>query len=229
MTSEPDAEAEGAATAALLAGSHVNVDLAPVADLVAPGGFEAAQGRGFRGDPTRVAALASAFARGLQRGRVAGTAKHFPGIGSLAVSTDTSVGRLQLSDAQLQDQLLPFRRLASEHVDLVMLANAVCPPWDPDRPAVFSTAVVQALRQQLGYDGVVVTDDLDAPSLAGDPGGKAVSAVAAGADLVLFSSESDGAAAYDGLLAAARSGRLAPARLLESYHRLLQLRSRLVS
>jgi beta-glucosidase-like glycosyl hydrolase len=76
---------------------------------------------------------------------------------------------------------------------------------------------------------VVVTDDLGAPSLPGDPGAKAVSAVAAGADLVLFSSESDGAAAYDALLAAARSGRLAPARLLESYHRLVELRSRLVA
>ena len=102
MTGESEAEAEGAATAGLLAGSHVNVDLAPVADVVASGGFEAAQGRGFRGDSSQVAVMASAFARGLQKGRVAATAKHFPGIGSLAVSTDTSIGRLQLSAAQLQ-------------------------------------------------------------------------------------------------------------------------------
>jgi beta-N-acetylhexosaminidase len=88
--------------------------------------------------------------------------------------------------------------------------------------------VVERLRQDLGFGGVVITDDLGAPSLAGDPGAKAVLAVEAGADVVLFSSNGDGQAAYRALLAAAQSGRLAPARLLESYRRVVALKGTLV-
>jgi beta-N-acetylhexosaminidase len=228
MGSEADAAAEGAATATLLSKNHVNVDLAPIADVVSPGSFEANQGRGFNGGSERVGGLATAFAGGLQRGGVAATAKHFPGIGSLAVSTDTTVGRLQPSPGQLEDQLKPFRRLVNGRVAMVMLANAVCATWDAERPAVFSPRVVERLRQDLGFGGVVITDDLGAPSLAGDPGAKAVLAVEAGADVVLFSSNGDGQAAYRALLAAAQSGRLAPARLLESYRRVVALKGTLV-
>ena len=125
IDSEAVADSEGAATASLLAASHVNVDLAPVADVISPGGFEARQGRGFSGTSERVAALATAFAAGLQRGRVAATAKHFPGIGSLALDTDHTLGQLQVSPAALSDQLVPFRRLIEHDVSLVMLANIV--------------------------------------------------------------------------------------------------------
>jgi beta-N-acetylhexosaminidase len=230
MDNESQALSEGAATATLLAGTHVNVDLAPVADVITPGGFEAGQGRGFNGGSDRVATLASAFARGLQQGRVAATAKHFPGIGSLALDTDNYPGQLQLSPPALQDQLVPFRRLIDDGVDLVMIANAVCPVWDADRPAVFSHRVVDGLlRQQLGFGGVVITDDLEARSLQGDLGMRAVQAVEAGADVVLFSSAAAGRAAYQALLAAAESGRLSVPRLLESYHRLQALKAKLAS
>lgn len=230
IDSEVLAESEGAATAALLAANNVNVDLAPVADVVSPGGFEAAQGRGFPGAPDRVAALATAFAGGLQRHRVAATAKHFPGIGSVAQDTDHTLGHLQLSPAAMREQLIPFRRLVDQGVDMVMLANAVCPVWDADWPAVFSRNIAEGvLRQQLGFRGVVITDDLEALSLQGDLGERAVQAVEAGADLVLFGSAAGGRAAYRALLAAAQSGRLSGSRLLESYHRLRALKANLAA
>jgi beta-N-acetylhexosaminidase len=229
IDSEAAAEREGAATAELLAGNHLNVDLAPVADVVSAAGFEAGQGRGFSGSPDRVGALASAFAGGLQRGKVAATAKHFPGIGSLALDTDQTLGQLQLSEAALRDQLVPFRRLIQGGVDLVMLANAVCTAVDPAHPAVFSKPVVDLLRNQLGFHGVVITDDLGAASLRGDPGERAVEAVEAGADIVLFGSAAGGRAAYRALLAAAESGRLSDSRLLESYRRLQALKAGLAS
>jgi beta-N-acetylhexosaminidase len=230
MDNESQAQSEGAATATLLAGSHVNIDLAPVADVITPGGFEAGQGRGFTGSSDRVAALASAFARGLQQGRVAATAKHFPGIGSLPLDTDNYPGQLQLSPPALQDQLVPFRRLIDDGVDLVMVANAVCPVWDADRPAVFSQRVVDGLlRRELGFGGVVITDDLEARSLQGDLGTRAVQAVEAGADIVLFSSAAAGRAAYQALVAAAESGRLSVPRLLESYRRLQALKAKVAS
>jgi beta-N-acetylhexosaminidase len=230
IDSEPLAESEGAATGSLLVASHVNVDLAPVADVVSPGGFEARQGRGFPGGPDRVAALATAFAGGLQRRHVAATAKHFPGIGSLALDTDHTLGQLQLSPAAMQDQLVPFKRLIDHGVDLVMLANAVCPVWDAARPAVFSRNVAEGLlRHQLGFSGVVITDDLEAQSLQGDLGERAVQAVEAGADVVLFGSAAGGRAAYRALLAAAQAGRLSGPRLLESYRRLRGLKASLAT
>ena len=230
IDSEALADSEGAATASLLAASHVNVNLAPVADVVSPGGFEAGQGRGFPGGPDRVAALATAFAGGLQRRHVAATAKHFPGIGSLALDTDHTLGQLQLSPAAMQDQLVPFRRLIDHGVDLVMLANAVCPVWDAARPAVFSRNVAEGLlRRQLGFGGVVITDDLEARSLTGDLGERAVQAVEAGADLVLCGSAAGGRAAYRALLAAAQAGRLSGQRLLDSYRRLRGLRASLAA
>ncbi|MBJ7598721.1 MAG: hypothetical protein DLM67_23190 [Candidatus Nephthysia bennettiae] len=226
--SEALAQSEGAATAALLATNHVNVDLAPVADVVSPGGFEAAQGRGFPGSSERVGALASAFAGGLQGGRVAATAKHFPGIGTLTLDTDHTLGQLQLSPAALQDQLVPFRRLIEHGVDLVMLANAVCPALDPAQPAVFSRNIAEGLlRHQLGFGGVVITDDLEAQSLRGDVGERAVRAVEAGADVVLLASAAGGRAAYNALLAAVQSGRLSGERLLQSYRRLRALKANL--
>jgi beta-N-acetylhexosaminidase len=229
MASENDARSEGEATAALLISSHINVNFAPVADVAAAQGFEAAQGRGFAGDPHRVAALADAFAQGLQSGGVAATAKHFPGVGSLSVDTDTVLGRVGASEAELEEQLIPFRQLSQDGVDMVMLANAVYAGWDPEKPAVFSSKVIGQLRQKVGFQGVVITDDLNAASLSGDVGTRAVEAVAAGADIALYGSPGAGQAAYAALLAAAESGRLPRSRLLQSHERLIALKAKLTT
>jgi beta-N-acetylhexosaminidase len=227
MASEAEARTEGQATAALLVSNHINVNFAPVADVTAAHGFEAAQGRGFAGDSRRVAALADAFAQGLQSGGVAATAKHFPGVGSLSVDTDTALGRVGASEAELEEQVVPFRQLSQGGVDMVMLANAVYPAWDAERPAAFSPRVIGQLRQRVGFQGVVVTDDLNAASLSGDVGSRAVEAVAAGTDIALYGSPAAGQAAYTALLAAAQSGRLSRSRLLESHDRLTALKAKL--
>ncbi len=227
MASEEEARSEGQATAALLVSNHINVNFAPVADVTAGQGFEAAQGRGFPGDSHRVAALADAFAQGLQSGGVAATAKHFPGVGSLSVDTDTALGRVGASAAELEEQVVPFRQLSQGGVDMVMLANAVYAGWDAEKPAVFSSKVIGQLRQRVGFQGVVITDDLNAASLSGDVGTRAVEAVAAGADIALYGSPAAGLAAYAALLAAAQSGRLSRSRLLESHDRLIALKAKL--
>jgi beta-N-acetylhexosaminidase len=228
MASEAEARSEGQATAALLVSNHINVNFAPVADITAAQGFEAVQGRGFAGDSHRVAALADAFAQGLQSGGVAATAKHFPGIGSLSVDTDSVLGRVGASDAELEEQLVPFRQLSQGGVDMVMLANAVYADWDPEKPAVFSSKVIGQLRQRVGFQGVVITDDLNAASLSGDVGTRAVEAVMAGADIALYGSRAAGQAAYAALLAAAQTGKLSRSRLLESHDRLIALKAKLI-
>ena len=226
-----EARGEGEAAGALLAGDHVNVDLAPIADVSRPGsGFEAAQDRGFGGDPEQVASLAAAFAYGLRQHGVAATAKHFPGIGSLAEDTDARVGRVDLPRDRLEQELLPFRRLIGEGVELVMLANAVFTAVDARAPAMFSPAVVQdLLRRELGYGGVAITDDLDStPGPDRDPGARAVAAVAAGDDVVLYRLPADGPVAARALLAAVRDGSLSEARVREACDRVVALKHRLV-
>jgi beta-N-acetylhexosaminidase len=227
MASEADARSQGEATAALLLSNHVTVNLAPVADVTSEHAFEAVQGRGFAGDPPTVAALADAFAQGLQARGVAATAKHFPGIGSLSVDTDHALGRVNSSGAELEQQILPFKQLVHDGVDMVMLANAVYAGLDGANPAVFSPKVVQVLRQELGFRGVVITDDLNAASLSGEVGNRAVQSVSAGADIVLYGSPEGGRAAYRALLAAAESGQLSRSRLLESHERLVALKAKL--
>jgi len=190
IASPAEAFRQGQATATFLEGYHINVDLAPVADVdQAESGFEVRQGRGYAGNAARVAGMANAFTQGLQRQGVAATAKHFPGIGSLKLTTDAGVGRVSAPARQLEIELQPFEAVIDDGVDLVMLANAVYEAWDPGAPAVLSPSIVQdLLRRRFGYDGVVITDDLALPPIAGsDVGARAVLAVQAGADVALYS------------------------------------------
>jgi beta-N-acetylhexosaminidase len=226
-----EAQRQGEATGALLATDHINVDLAPVADVSVPGtGFEAAQGRGFAGDPAQVGALADAFARGLQRQRVAATAKHFPGIGSLARDTDAQIGHVELAADQLRQDMAPFRQLIADGVDIVMVANANYRALHDEKPAVFSSVIMQdLLRKDLGFEGVIITDGLDGPrDLPGDTGGRAVTAVNAGVDIVLFTPESDGPVAGAALVAAVRRGALPHGRMRDAYDHVVALKRRVV-
>jgi beta-N-acetylhexosaminidase len=231
ITSPEEAFGQGDATGLLLAANHINVDLAPIADVSRDGlGFEAAEGRGFSGEPAQVAALADGFARGLQGRRVAATAKHFPGIGSLTHNTDAQLGHVELPGEQLQQELIPFRRLIEGGVDIVMTANAVFPTLDPGMPAVFSPAILQdLLRGQMGFQGVVITDGLDSPpDLAGDLGSRGIMAVKAGADVVLFASPAAGPGVRRALLGAAQDGRLPERRLRDAYAHVVALKGRVV-
>jgi beta-N-acetylhexosaminidase len=127
---------------------------------------------------------------------------------------------------QLDQDLAPFRQLVDGGVALVMLANALYPALDADAPAVFSPRIVQGLlRGQLGFRGVVITDDLAAtPELPGDAGGRAVAAVGAGADVVLYGPPAAGPVAYQALVWAAGVGALPRARLEDAYRHVLELK-----
>lgn len=230
IASPAEAFRQGQATATFLEGYHINVDLAPVADVdQAESGFEVRQGRGYAGNAARVAGMANAFTQGLQRQGVAATAKHFPGIGSLKLTTDAGVGRVSAPARQLEIELQPFEAVIDDGVDLVMLANAVYEAWDPGAPAVFSPSIVQdLLRRRFGYDGVVITDDLALPPIAGsDVGARAVLAVQAGADVALYSPVEAGPVARQALLVAAQSGALPHTRVEEAYQRVTRLKARL--
>jgi len=223
----PDRAAEeGAATGAALAPLGVDVDLAPVLDLAGP----VLGSRAFAVKPKRVAELGVAFGGSLQDAGVAATAKHFPGLGAAAVNTDLEPSSIELSAAELRRALVPFRAAIDADFGLVMVANATYPGLDPKRPASQSPRVIDGLlRDELGFGGVVITDDLDAGALTGAgiaEGDAAVAAVRAGADLAL-TALSPGVDAHRALTRAIRDGSFPHPAAVESCARTTALRERL--
>lgn len=221
------ARSEGLATGRSLEALGIDIDLAPVVDVPASSASFIAP-RAFGRDPKRVARLGGAFADGLQRGGVGATLKHFPGLGSAPANTDFSSTVVSVPRSRLRRELIPYRGTGAR---LVMLATAVYPAYDRRRPAAFSRRVATGvLREKLGFDGVVVTDDLETPAVRAftSPAEGAVRSVAAGADMALVvGTEDGGAAAFERMLTAARSGRLSRKRLEASHERSDALRAAL--
>jgi beta-N-acetylhexosaminidase len=223
------ARAEGRATAATLRAAGMNVDLAPVVDVVRPEGALHTEGRGFGFTAASAARFGAAFARGLRAGGVAATAKHFPGFGSAVVNTDERAVRISVGLPELREvDEAPFRAAtAPGGAQLVMLSSAVYPALAPG-PAVLSPRVVRGeLRDGVGFDGVTISDDLEAPAFAayGGASAAAVRAARAGVDLLLFARTYAGAdRAARALAAAVREGRVDREELERSRERVVALR-----
>ena len=178
-----------------LLAAGVNVNLAPVTDTV-PTSLGAANqpiGRYRRdfapGSPQTNAQYAAAFVRGSLAAGVAPTAKHFPGLGRVTGNTDvTAVGITDRTTSADDPYLAPFSAAVKAGTPLVMISSARYPRIDPDNQAVFSRAVItDLLRGRLGFDGVVITDDVGAAKAvaAVTVGQRATRFLAAGGDIVL--------------------------------------------
>ena len=211
----------------------VTMDLAPVADTV-PAGTEDANppigafSRQYGSDPAVVAAAVTAVVAGLQDAGVAATVKHFPGLGRVDVNTDTDAGATDPETNPDDPHLQPFAAAVTAGTAAVMVSSASYPQLDPDRPAVFSPAVLGLLRERLGFPGVVVTDDLGAAAaLAAVPvGQRAVDAVAAGVDVVLTVRTGDAAPMAGALAERAAADPAFAARVEASALRVLALKER---
>ncbi|HEX6968569.1 MAG TPA: glycoside hydrolase family 3 N-terminal domain-containing protein [Micromonosporaceae bacterium] len=212
-----------------LAAVGVNVNFAPVADVLGANS-KVIGSRSFGADPAAVAGQVAAAVRGLQRAGVAATLKHFPGHGHTAVDSHHDLPVLAQDRAALTtDDLPPFTAGIEAGAWLVMSGHLDVRAIDPGRPATFSRKVlVDLLRGELGFTGVVVSDALNmAPAKRWTPGEAAVRALAAGNDLLLM--PPDLAAAHEGLLTAVRDGRLPRQRLVEAATRVLTLKFRLAA
>jgi len=227
MGTASKARAEGAATGAYLRKLGIDLDLAPVLDTpYSPGSWLGT--RAFSRDPRLNASLGPAFVAGLQSGRVAATAKHFPGLGTARATTDTSAVVLPTSKAALDARLLPFRAAIDGGVDLVMVSNAGYTALDPTgAPAVLSRPIVVGLlRGRLGFRGVVISDALEAPGPSARPAAP-LTASAVGVDVLLYTSEAGSEAAYTKLLAGARAGFVPRSALTSSWNRIQALKHKL--
>ncbi len=221
---------QGVATGAALLDLGVNCDFAPVADVPrSTASFMYLQGRTWSFDPTVTATLSDAFASGLRSAGVVPTMKHFPGVGRSRLNTDLNVVTLTTSKARLAPDLEPYRLAIAHEVPMIMLSNVTYTAYDTANAAGWSRAIVKGLlRDELGFQGVTMTDSLSGISAArGVPASKlAFRAAIAGTDMILISSSraiTD--AAYDLLLAEARAGRIPRAGLQASYDRILTLKA----
>jgi beta-N-acetylhexosaminidase len=178
------ARAHAQATALMLSEVGINVDCWPLLDVSQPDTTEAISIRALGHEPMRVAAMGRAILDGLRTGGVVGVVKHMPGHGRAVVDTHHHLPTVTASDAELEIDIEPFRSLAD--APMGMTSHIVFDAWDKERPATLSPIVVeQVIRGKIGFDGLLMTDDIDMKALSGTAGEKAAGAIAAGCDLVL--------------------------------------------
>ena len=209
----------------------VDWDFAPVLDVDTNPHNPVIGARAFHQQADWVARLGLAFAAGLERAGVAACGKHFPGHGDTDLDSHLALPRLAHESARLAAiELLPFRAAAQAKLPSLMTAHVVFSELDSEVPATLSPAVLSGLlRQQLGYDGVVISDDLEMRAVLDHFGVEtaAVRAVAAGIDALLVCHSAERAhAAIDALERARRVGDLPEARGNEALSRLQALARR---
>lgn len=223
-----------------LADVGVNMNLAPVADLVdiaRPASNEpiGRWGREYGHDAATVSSQAGAFAEGMQASKVIPTYKHFPGLGRVKDNTDTSAGVVDSTTTRSADTAVSviFGAAIAAGAPVIMVSSATYSLIDPSAPAVFSSTIVtDMLRREMGFSGVVITDDVSAAAQVQDvsAGDRAVRAIRAGCDLVLASADPTVAAdMVKALIATARSDPAFAARVDESATRVLNLKKSLGS
>jgi beta-N-acetylhexosaminidase len=222
--------ADAATSAHALRTLGITVNLAPVADVPSVSGAAIAD-RAFSREPAVVSASVRAAVRGWRSGGVAPTVKHFPGIGAAAENTDDAVVRIARSRAELERvDLAPFRAAVAAGVPLVMVGHGRYPALDRFRIASQSEPIIDGLlRGELGFDGVVVTDSLEArASLStGSLERVAERSVRAGADVLLLTGRGSYRPVYAHLLALARSDPAFRDRVRASAARVLALKASL--
>ncbi|MEX2128734.1 MAG: beta-N-acetylhexosaminidase [Xanthobacteraceae bacterium] len=174
--------------AAELSSLGINVDCVPVADLRHPEGHGIIGDRAYGSDPATVAALAGAAADGLLAGGVLPVVKHVPGHGRARADSHEALPVVETSLAELdRTDFEPFRHLVK--LPIGMTAHVVYSAIDPERPATVSPIVVEEIiRKRIGFDGLLMTDDLSMKSLRGPLGARAEAALAAGCDIALHCS-----------------------------------------
>jgi len=226
-TANPKLAAEWARdTARALARSGFDLNLAPIADVATLDSPIA--DRAFGDDPALVAAMTAASVRGCRRGGIACALPYFPGLGAASQSTADGPATISLDLASLRARdLAPFRAAIAAGAPALVLSLGLYAAYEPVTPAALSPAIATGLlRNQLGFKGVALTDDLSAGAAATGlaPERAAVQALAAGADMVQVSDPAGAAAARAALLKAARRGSIPAERLDQAVARVLSLK-----
>ena len=226
----PAVRAAGETVGAYLKELGFNMDFAPVADVLTGGGSKVIGSRSFGTDPAHVGACAAAFAAGLESQGIIPVYKHFPGHGGPVGDTHEGFSATPRTLEELEaEELLPFRTAIYAGARCIMAAHLAAPALSGDEtPASLSHAILtDLLREEMGYDGLIVTDALNMGAIAENyaTGEAAVLAVEAGADLLLMPSDVE--ATLTALVSAVEDGRISEARIDESVERILKVKEKL--
>ncbi|MFF3499138.1 glycoside hydrolase family 3 protein [Streptomyces sp. NPDC003247] len=214
-----------------LAECGVNLNWAPSADVNSDPANPVIGVRSFGADPGLVARHTAAYVTGLQSAGVAACTKHFPGHGDTAVDSHHALPRVDVPAAVLAErELIPFRAAIGAGTRAVMSAHILVPALDPVRPATLSRRILTGLlREELGYDGLIVTDGMEMRAVAGTYGIErgSVLAIAAGADAICvgggLADDETVRRLRDALTTAVRTGELPEERLADAARRVRSL------
>jgi beta-N-acetylhexosaminidase len=184
MSAIEAARANAEALALMLAEVGINVDCLPLLDVHQPETHPAIGDRAYGSDPMWVAALGRATIDGLRAGGVVGVVKHMPGQGRAVVDSHHDLPVVSADAATLEVDLAPFRGL--NDAPMGMTGHIIFEAWDKERPSTLSpTIIADVIRGHIGFDGLLMSDDLDMNALKGDVSDRAAGCVAAGCDLAL--------------------------------------------
>ena len=209
-----------------------NVDFAPVVDVLGDPDYELLKYRSFGSDPQLVSDMALALRRGLEKHGIQSVYKHFPGHGF--ASGDSHDGYVEVTkslDELKSEDLMPYQAAIDDGLSWIMVGHISLPKvTDDGLPSSLSPEVVTSLlREEMGYDGLVITDGMDMGAIAEnyDSGEAAVKALEAGCDMILMPADFSGA--YEGVLEAIKSGRISSERLDQSLTRILRNKNSLTN
>ncbi len=178
------ARANAHALALDLAEAGITVDCTPLLDVRQPGAHDVIGDRALGQEPLRVAALGRAVLDGMARAGVVGVVKHIPGHGRTMCDSHKHLPTVTADESELEADIAPFRTLA--HAPVAMTAHIVYTAWDSENPATQSPFVIgEIIRKRIGFDGLLLSDDLDMEALSGTIPERAERAVAAGCDIAL--------------------------------------------
>ncbi len=168
-----------------LAEAGISVDLWPTLDVREAGAHDVIGDRALGEEPLRVAALGRAILDGLAAAGVAGVIKHMPGHGRAGADSHKELPTVHADAEALERDIAPFRSLAAR-ARIGMTGHILFPAWDAQAPATQSRRIVQdIIRGAIGFDGLLMTDDIDMQALSGTIPERSAKALAAGCDLVL--------------------------------------------
>ncbi len=207
----------------------IDIDFAPVLDVLTNPANSVIGNRAFSSDPYQVALFGRAVARGLRESGVIPCGKHFPGHGGTLMDSHEDLPHDERSQEELDRlSLYPFKQAMIEGIEMLMTAHVLYPALDSELPATVSPKIINGLlRQHLHYDGVVVTDDLEMGAVVrhSTVGQAVVNALKAGADLLLVCHKIELAlTAREACLRAMENGELLPQRVEEARRRIEALR-----
>ena len=162
----------------------ITVDCAPVLDVPVPGAHDIIGDRAFGEDPATIATLGAALLEGFSRVGVVGVIKHIPGHGRSRADSHEALPRVSAPAQELQRDLQPFRALAD--APMAMTAHIVYEAWDEQHCATLSPRIISdVIRGDIGFDGLLMSDDLDMKALAGPVPQRGAAALQAGCDVAL--------------------------------------------